>query len=344
MALKHYDMEAGTNGQAATTALTGALLLSNPSSLGTITFSTAAKNSGTLGLRCAAASTQDITTRWGSDASNNRMSVAFNFKYAALPASQGLLCTLRHSTGVAWRLSLRQDGTLHTDGSVVTGDTAVGVTTTPNTWYRIEAVIDVSAGTGKVRVYKGNGLTLLATQLDQSGMNLGTNPVVAMDIFCNRNMTVDMDDVRLSDNSTTFLGPTRPTKDAEAVVRPWDMVDNPGEYTVVGTTNFTTAVADESDATYVDSVSSPTGGSILFAIDPLTLGPVTVTIRHRVTVGSPTTTRTVKLKQGTTTIATRTVTLPTSITDYSFTTTGPETAAIAWPRDNLYVEISDSSL
>lgn len=344
MALKHYDMEAGTNGQAATTALTGALLLSNPSSLGTITFTTGAKNSGVLGLHCVAASTQDLTTRWGADASNNRMSVAFNFKYAALPASQGLLATLRHSTGIAWRLSLRQDGGLFTDGSSVSGDTAVGVTTVPNTWYRVEAVIDVSAGTGKVRVYKGNGLTLLATQLDQSGMNLGTNPVVAMDIFCNRNMTVDMDDIRLSDNITTFLGPTRPTKDPDSVVRPWDMVDNPGEYAAVGTTNFTTAVADESDTTYVESVSSPTGGSIMYALDPLTLGPVTVTIRHNSTVASPAVTRTVKLKQGSTTIATRTVTVPTTITNYSFTTTTAETNLLAWPRDNLYIEISDSAL
>lgn len=343
MALKHYDMEGGTEGATVTAPLSGAQLISNPNSEGTIKFLAAAKNSGSFGIRAAAASTNDITTRWGLNATNYQVAFAFNFRFTVLPAAQKLLATLRHATGVAWRLSLRQDGTLHTDGSVVTGDTAVGVTLSTNTWYRIEVLADVVASTGKVRVYQGNGLTLLAS-LSQEAMNLGSAHIETADIFGNRSMTTDIDDVRLNDGSTSWLGPARPTLEPSSTVRPWDMVDNSGGYSTVGTSNFTTAVADDSDTTYVESINSPVNTPIMFALNPLTLGPVTVNLRHSATSASPVITRTIRLLQGSTLIAQRATTLPTSITSYSFTTTNSETNLLEWPRDNLYLEIRDSAL
>ncbi|RKS19710.1 hypothetical protein DFO58_2215 [Arthrobacter sp. AG1021] len=343
MALKHYDMEGGTEGATVTAPLSGAQLISNPNSEGTIKFMAAAKNSGSFGIRAAAASTNDITTRWGLLAPNYQVSFAFNIRFTVLPAAQKLLATLRNASGTAWRLSLRQDGTLHTDGSVVTGDTAVGVTLSTNTWYRIEVLADVIASTGKVRVYKGNSLTLLAS-LNQEGMNLGSTQIAAADIYGNRSQTTDIDDVRVNDGSTAWLGPARPTLEPSSTVRPWDMVDNSGDYSVVGTTNFTTAVADDSDTTYVESINSPVNTPIMFALNPLTLGPVTVNLRHSATSASPVITRTIRLLQGSTLIAQRATTLPTSITSYSFTTTNSETNLLEWPRDNLYLEIRDSAL
>lgn len=343
MSLKQYDMEGGTNGTAATVALTGALLLSNPSSQGTITFQSAAKNSGALGLELVAGTTQDLTTRWGADAQHNKMSLAFNFRVNTMPTTQQLLATLRHSSGVAWRLSLRQDRTLHIDGSSVTGDTAVGVAITVGKWHRIEAVVDVGAGTAKVQVFNGNGTTEIAPQLNKSGMSLGTNPIVAADIFCTKNTAIDIDDVRLLENTTAFLGPPLPTGDPSNSSRPWDVVENPGEYVVVGTSSYATALADESDATYVDSVASPNGASFTAAMNPLTLGPVTVALRHQNTTSGTPITRKVELMQGSVVIATRTFTLPTTLSNYSFTTTTGETAAITSPRNNLYVRITDTA-
>lgn len=343
MALRHYDMEGGTNGAAATVALTGALLLSNPSSLGTLTFKTAAKNSGSLGLELIAGATQDITTRWGADTQHNRMSFAFNFRVNTMPTSQVLLATLRHGSGVAWRLSLRQTGGLYIDGASVTGDTSVGVTIETGKWYRAEIVADVSAGTSSVQIFNGNGTTEIAPQLNKSGMNLGSNPIVAADVFCNRNTAIDIDDVRLLENTTAFLGPPLPTIDPANSSRPWDVVENPGEYTVTGTTSFATALADESDSTYVSSVNSPNGDSFTAAMNPLTLGPVTVALRHQNSTAGTTISRKIELLQGSVVIATRTITLPTTLSNYSFVTTTGETAAITSPRNNLYVRITDTA-
>lgn len=341
MTLKHYDMEGGSEGAAATGPLTGASLINLNS--GTCTFLAAAKNSGSFGIRAVATSSADITTRWPLNAPNYQVSFAFNFRYTVLPSAQRILASLRHATGIAWRLQLRQDGTLQTDGAAVAGDTAVGITTVPNTWYRIEALIDVIAGTGKVRVYKGNALTLLA-ELNQESMNLGAAQIETADVFGNRSMTTDIDDVRLDDGSTSWLGPARPTLEPSSTVRPWDMVDNSGGYSAVGTSSFVTAVADESDSTYVESINSPVNTPIIYALNPLTLGPVTVRLRHNATSASPTITRTIRLMQGSTLIAQRATTLPTTITDYSFTTTTSETNLLEWPRNNLYLEIRDSAL
>lgn len=344
MTLKHYDMEGGTDGAAATATLTGASLMNNPNSEGTMTFRAGSKNSGALGVRLAAGAGNDITTRWASNAPNYRAAFAFNIRLLAIPTSQKILATLRHLTGIAWRLSIRPNGGLYTDGSEVTGDTSVGVTLSVNQWYRVEALVDVVNGTCKVMVYPGNGLTALVPEHSQEGMLLGSAEIVAADIFANRGTTVDLDDVRLDDGSISYLGPALSTKPAAATVRPWDLVENAGAYTSIGTTDHVTAVADNSDSTYVQSVSSPVNTPIMFALEPMTLGPITVTVRHNATSASPVITRTIRLYQGSTLIAQRAVTLPTTITDYSFTTTTSETNQMNWPRNNLYVEIRDSAL
>lgn len=343
MALKQYGMEGGTEGATATAALTGAVLMSNPNLEGTVTFRAASKNSGQLGIRMAAGPNHDITSRWAFDAPSYQVALSFNFRTLQLPPTPKMLALLMGASSNVWRITLR-DGKLYTDGSVVTGDTAVGVTISPNVWYRIEAVIDVIAGTAKIRVYEGNGLTSIGPGVTVEGMNLGSAMATMLDVYGNRSTTVDLDDVRLFSNSTAWPGPARSPLAPDSTVRPWDMVDNSGGYSAVGTTDFTTAVADNSDSTYVESISSPVNTAIMFILNPLTLGPVTVNLRHSATSASPVITRTIRLLQGTTLIAQRATTLPTSVTAYSFTTTTSETNLLEWPRDNLYLEIKDSAL
>lgn len=344
MALKQYGMEGGTDGATATAALTGAVLMSNPNLEGTVTFRSGSKNSGLLGIRMAAGPSNDITSRWAFDAPSYQVALSFNFRTLQLPPTPKMLALLMGNSSNTWRLSLRPDGTMHTDGSVVTGDTAIGVTIAVNTWYRVEAIIDVITGTAKIRVYKGNGLTSIGPGITVEGMNLGSDMATMLDVYGNRSTTVDLDDVRLFSNSTAWPGPARSPLEPDSTVRPWDMVDNSGGYSAVGTTDFTTAVADNSDSTFLESISSPVNTSIMFVLNPLTLGPVTVNLRHSATSASPVITRTIRLLQGSTLIAQRATTLPTSVTAYSFTTTTSETNLLEWPRDNLYLEIRDSAL
>lgn len=88
-------------------------------------------------------------------------------------------------------------------------------------------------------------------------------------------------------------------------------------------------LADESDTTYVESGDNPTGTQPLSVeYGEVSGGNLTVTTRLYATAASPAITVTVALMQGTTVIASRNTVLSTVATDFSWTTTPAETAAI----------------
>lgn len=342
MSLVHYTLE-GTNGAVATTALTGASQLNNPNSEGTITFSSEAKSSGSTGLRIVAGNSSDITTRWNATGTTTKkMSFAFNFRFNKFPTAQGMIATLRHASGVVWRLSTTPVGKLMIDGSVVSGDTAVGVTVELGKMFRVESYVDVNTGVSHTKIFEKNSRTPLAPESIITGMNLGTANIVAADIFGIKTSSIDIDDVRLDSDSEIYLGPPLSSKAASNSVSVWDLTENTGNFSSVGTTDPVTALSDTSDTTYLQSIDSPSSNTFVVALEPLSLGPVTVKLRHSASTASPAVSRTIKLVQGTTVIATKTLTLPTTPTDYEFTTNTSETSAIQSPRNNLYVEVTDT--
>ncbi|MFE4469566.1 hypothetical protein ACFRFH_12195 [Leifsonia sp. NPDC056824] len=130
---------------------------------------------------------------------------------------------------------------------------------------------------------------------------------------------------------------------ASTVVRPTSDISNSGGWSIAGGSgSMSIALADESDTTYVQSPDNPTGGSEVVKFALLQTGLVTIKVRHNATNASPVITRTYELVQGSSTIiSTRSVVLPTTITDYSWTTTSAEAANIT-DRSDLRLVWSDT--
>ena len=110
---------------------------------------------------------------------------------------------------------------------------------------------------------------------------------------------------------------------------------------VGGAADRPTALADELDTTYVTSPDNPAGATGTIDFPTLAAGPITVKVRHRASAASPTVSRLYEVLQGGTSIASRTVTLPSSWTDYSFTLTAGELALVT-DRSALHVRLTDT--
>lgn len=111
-------------------------------------------------------------------------------------------------------------------------------------------------------------------------------------------------------------------------VRPNNTVTSAGWTTSTGT-SFSALLADESDTTYAETVDNPNGTQPLLQEYPeLAAGNITVSTRMQATAAAPLVSVTVALLQGATVIGSRTTTLNTAPTDFSWTTTAAETAAI----------------
>lgn len=211
MTLKHFDFEAGPDGADVTTGNTGASLVSNPSSLGTIKFSTADKGAGALGVRMVAASTQDLTLRLPSAAAANVMALAVTFRATSIPASNSPVFAIRHASGVLLRFFIQSDGGMAIDGSPSTGNKALGVTAVAGTQYRAEILLNTGStgtnGTVQVKVFQGNTTTQLGSTYSLTGLSILANPVAAVDLYAWRGETRGFDDARFNDGSTAWLGP-----------------------------------------------------------------------------------------------------------------------------------------
>lgn len=211
MTLKHFDFETGPDGADVTTGNTGATLVSNPSSVGTIKFNAADKGAGSFGVRMVAGSTQDMTLRLASTTAANIMSFAVTFKATSIPAANSPVFALRHASGVLFRFYIEPDGDMAIDGVPSTGNKALGVVAVAGTQYRAEILINTGStgtnGTVQVRIYQGNTTTQLGSTYSLTGMTITASPVAAVDLYAWRNETRAYDDVRFNDGSTAWMGP-----------------------------------------------------------------------------------------------------------------------------------------
>lgn len=148
--------------------------------------------------------------------------------------------------------------------------------------------------------------------------------------------------IRLS--STNADGTTTDDKNlyvTASTATPDATINNVGGYAIVGGSgSIEAALADGSDATYVESVDPSTGDAFTIQLTPLADGAVTVTARLKSST-TPVLDATVALMEGSTVIAQGTFTTTTAFADYSFTTTAGETANIT-DFNNLRVRVTSS--
>ncbi len=83
-------------------------------------------------------------------------------------------------------------------------------------------------------------------------------------------------------------------------------VSDPGGWTVSGEADIPAALADSSDASYAQSSEDPVSDPLILSLDPMPVGAKTLNYRLGMAAASPTGTFVLTLKQGSTTIATRT--------------------------------------
>jgi len=123
-------------------------------------------------------------------------------------------------------------------------------------------------------------------------------------------------------------------------LRPGSVVSNPGSWTNVGGAgDAALATADELDATYAQSPAAPANAVTTFALSgTLESGLITVKVRADIDTAVAGT-LVVDLMQSTTLIATRTFSLSTTKTDFSYTLTSGENAAVT-DRSALRIRVT----
>lgn len=213
------------------------------------------------------------------------------------------------------------------------------------TRYRLSLVLigsSTTAGHCVAKVYSDIGTTALSSTTIPNA-NYTANPfsiiVVGATGFPTEGCQYGYDDLQWDDGQTVEIGPIIA---GGASLRPSSVVSNPGVYVNVGgAADIAAALADELDTTYAQSPDSPSGSQATWGFGTLNAGDVTTKTRNSVSAASPPVTRTIDLLQTATVISTRSITLPTTITDHQWTTSPTETATIT-DRTALRVRITDT--
>lgn len=199
--------------------------------------------------------------------------------------------------------------------------------------------VDTSGGF-TVKVYDGQSTTkLVADKIVASGYDLGTTGVSFWDAGVISNVatstTLGFADLQIADiyGELPALGaPPSTTSVPEAIT------SNPGGWTNEGgAASLQAALADASDTTFIQSPGTVNNEIVTVDMGSLAAGDVRVRIRMRNIVAGPVK---VELLEGTTVRATFTqATVTTTMTDYIFTLTAAQNAAIV-DRTALFVRIT----
>ena len=350
MVLKAYSFEAGPQGSNATAGALGAAAWALNG--GTATYDAAAAITGNFGLKLTSGTSPDgVTLRLNAAATSKNMAVAVGFTAPPTPAADRNIFNVNADPdSPVFRVSVNPSNHLVFDGRALMNFTDTGIVLTPGSKYRMEIVLSVGTintnGSAKVNVYRGNdGVPLNGSLISVSPFQVGAVALAGVDVNISlTSAALSIDDVRFDDGATSFLGPAVDLATPGNLVRPKSLLANPGGFVAVGgTAGIAATLADESDASYAASPDGPAGSSMSVMLGPVTLGPVTVKVRHRASADTPAISRKYELVQGAAVIATRTVTLTPAWVDFSFTTTGGETAAIASPRNNLSLRVTDTT-
>lgn len=314
--------------------VTGSLIFSNVQAHGTNSYH--ATGTGTK-----------VTFGWAGSAiiPSKLQSYRSYVRLGSIPTVETQIITPWNATQYIAGVNLGVDGKLRVTarGGTVLFTTATVLALT--TYYRIELSVEVgtTSSNGVIRfgLYSGDSLTALDTYTNSTA-DLGTTDVVSWrmgKIGTTGNFESWWDSIEVNMSSSTLLGPFNVSV---PVIRPSTLVDNSGTWSNVGgAASIPAALADESDATYAQTPPAPANATMTLGMDArLGSGTPTVTVRLAASASTPATYSDVALMQGTTVVATRNFgPLSTSPTDYSFTLTSGETAAIT-DRSQLRLRIS----
>lgn len=261
------------------------------------------------------------------------------------PTAESQIITAWNSSSYIVGVNYATDGRLKVTNRI---GTVLYTTTTviPTTGFtRVEISVEVGVGTadGVIRfaIYNGDSSTPLETMFTTTTADLGTTNVVSWRAGkqgITGTFELWWDDLEVNPLSSTLIGPLNVSSPS---LRPTSVTANPGVWSNVGgSSSIAAALADESDTTYGQTAPSPTNASITFALGGrLATGTPSVLVRLSATSASPATYATVQLLQGSTIIATRTHgPLTTTVSDYNFTLTTGEAAAIT-DRGNLSLTV-----
>jgi len=303
---------------------------------------------GTLGYGLTSTEGNRVSFGWdgGAIPASMQQSMRAYIRLGTVPVIDQQLITAWASTQYVATLNLNPAGKLvlvqRAGGVLYTTTTTLAV----NTWYRVEMSLEVgtTATNGVIRfaVFAGDASTPLETQFTSTTADLGTTNLVAWyfgKLLIGGAWNGFYDSIELNTSTSALLGPYNASA---AVIRPASVVTNAGNWTNVGgASSLSAALADESDATYAQTPASPANAEITFGMNArLATGTPNVTVRLSASDSTPPTYADVALLQGTTVIATRNFgPLPTTVTEYSFTLTGPEAANVT-DRGDLRVRVT----
>lgn len=350
MTNNQYLFDGQTNGTTATAALTGGSSVTITGSGSAITFDSAFGVRSTSGLKfVATASTTGCVARFTGTAGANYAFEGVITTPAANPSSNLTLVAFRSASGRNMSLQWSTAGRLFVldSGSTQVGDVAAAGLLANATQYRVAVLMFANAttaasGTVKVNVYTPTGTTPISgAQLTSTAGNFTVNPFSVLELGSSAAVagTWGWDDVQWADGATTELGQIVV---ASSSVRPSSVIANGGSFTNQGgAADLAAALADESDTTYAQSPDNPSAAYIEYGFPTLASGDVTVKTRNKATAGSPASQTLIELRQGSTVISSRTVTLTTSYVDHTWTTSSAETSAIT-NRSDLRVRLTDS--
>lgn len=318
---------------------------------GTYTFVDFPIAGGDYGVKLTAQGTDILSLRWDAGALNevnNQYSESFVMRIDSLPTgSQQMVHTIRHAGGVVLRFFITSAGQIAIESaSNGVGRVALLNGAVAGDVVRITTVLQIgaSAGAGQltVKVYDDNTMTQLGSTYSSSAYTLGTASIAAVDFGLLTNPVgsggaVTIADLQMSLGSLVEWTPYTPPAPPAASVRPTNVVSNAGGWANVGgSANQATALADESDTTYIESTLG--SGEIVLALDALGSGDVTVSLRARwFTSGARVK---VDLRQNGVLIATRTMTLFNTFGAISIALTSAENSLLTSPRTGLTVSLS----
>lgn len=285
---------------------------------------------------------------WQSLTSSMTFQYRFYFKRTVTASATTTFFQARSSTASAMAHTMRNDGKMTViDNAGASQYVSVSALTT-DTWYRVEGYGTIgtttSNGAYTWNLYAGDSTTAIDTYTSTT-MNLSTAGVVAYrfgkDSSANT-LGITVDDLMVG-NSAAALGPYSNVLDLQY---PTSMVTSDGWTQLGAASPAIDGLFDSLDTTGYRSPSDPSSDLAYFTFGALTPNkPVKVSARHMASSSDGTISRLYELRQGASTvIATRTVNpLPTVETDYTFTTTTPETANITdW--NNLRIYITDNKV
>lgn len=301
---------------------------------------------GTQSVKFTPVASSVDSARW-SGLSSTAFATSFYLWIDTLPTAETWFASITSGGTRVLLLELSNTGKFRAIDTRGTGTPAWTATNNFPTsqWVRVEAYATVAASgaTLNVAYYLGDSTTAvdsLSVTSAQTGSTAADTIIFGKGDSGAYASAFWMDGLQFQTAATGLIGPYPAT--AAAVVRPTTDISNAGGLSIVGGSgSISIALADESDSTYAQSPDNPTGAAAEVKFGLLQAGLVTVKVRHMATAATPALTRTYNLKQGTTVISTRSVVLPTTATDYSFTTSSAEAANIT-DRSDLRLYWSDT--